>query len=87
MELSIIQAILIGLWTAFCLSGMLLGIYSNRCIVLSFGVGLITGDMQTALSVECSSELAYMGFGVSTGGSGCKSGGPGIFGTLWLLPV
>lgn len=86
MELSIIQAILIGLWTAFCLSGMLLGIYSNRCIVLSFGVGLITGDMPTALSVGAISELAYMGFGVSTGGSVPPNPiGPGIFGTLMAI--
>ncbi|MFM1602452.1 PTS mannose/fructose/sorbose/N-acetylgalactosamine transporter subunit IIC [Helcococcus ovis] len=86
MELSLIQAILIGLWTAFCLSGMLLGIYSNRCIVLSFGVGVITGDIQTALSVGAISELAYMGFGVGPGGSVPPNPiGPGIFGTLMAI--
>ena len=34
MSINLFQAILIGLWTAFCFSGMLLGIYTNRCIVL-----------------------------------------------------
>lgn len=40
MDISILQAVLIGLWTAFCFSGMLLGLYTNRCIVLSLGVVL-----------------------------------------------
>lgn len=31
MSINVFQAILIGLWTAFCFSGMLLGIYTNRC--------------------------------------------------------
>ncbi|HFH8450308.1 TPA: PTS sugar transporter subunit IIC [Streptococcus agalactiae] len=48
MDISILQAVLIGLWTAFCFSGMLLGLYTNRCIVLSLGVGVILGDIQTA---------------------------------------
>ena len=86
MEITIIQAILIGLWTAFCFSGMLLGIYSNRCIVLSFGVGAILGDMQTALQMGAISELAYMGFGVGAGGTVPPNPiGPGIFGTLMAI--
>lgn len=52
MSINVFQAILIGLWTAFCFSGMLLGIYTNRCIVLSFGVGIILGDLPTALAME-----------------------------------
>ena len=48
MSINGFQTILIGLWTAFCFSGMLLGIYTNRCIVLSFGVGIILGDLPTA---------------------------------------
>lgn len=67
MDISILQAVLIGLWTAFCFSGMLLGLYTNRCIVLSLGVGVILGDIQTALAVGAISELAYMGFGVGSG--------------------
>lgn len=51
MSINVFQAILIGLWTAFCFSGMLLGIYTNRCIVLSFGVGIILGDLPTALAM------------------------------------
>lgn len=64
MSINVFQAILIGLWTAFCFSGMLLGIYTNRCIVLSFGVGIILGDLPTALAMGAIGELAYMGFGV-----------------------
>ncbi|HFH7605020.1 TPA: PTS sugar transporter subunit IIC [Streptococcus agalactiae] len=69
MDISILQAVLIGLWTAFCFSGMLLGLYTNRCIVLSLGVGVILGDIQTALAVGAISELAYMGFGLGVLGA------------------
>lgn len=86
MDITIIQAILIGLWTAFCFSGMLLGIYSNRCIVLSFGVGVILGDIPTALKMGAIAELAYMGFGVGAGGTVPPNPiGPGIFGTLMAI--
>lgn len=43
MTISITQCVLIGLWTAFCLAGMLFGIYTNRCLIMSAGVGLILG--------------------------------------------
>lgn len=86
MEINVIQAILIGLWTAFCFSGMLLGIYTNRCIILSFGVGVIVGDVPTALAMGAISELAYMGFGVGAGGTVPPNPiGPGIFGTLMAI--
>lgn len=86
MELNMTQAILIGLWTAFCFSGMLLGIYTNRCIILSFGVGIIVGDVPTALAMGAISELAYMGFGVGAGGTVPPNPiGPGIFGTLMTI--
>ncbi|AND79359.1 PTS mannose/fructose/sorbose/N-acetylgalactosamine transporter subunit IIC [Streptococcus pantholopis] len=86
MDINILQAVLIGLWTAFCFSGMLLGIYTNRCIILSFGVGIILGDLPTALSMGAISELAYMGFGVGAGGTVPPNPiGPGIFGTLMAI--
>ncbi|MEF9919701.1 MAG: PTS mannose/fructose/sorbose/N-acetylgalactosamine transporter subunit IIC [Erysipelotrichaceae bacterium] len=86
MDITILQAVLIGLWTAFCFSGMLLGIYTNRCIILSFGVGVILGDIPTALSMGAISELAYMGFGVGAGGTVPPNPiGPGIFGTLMAI--
>ncbi|MGT2888061.1 PTS mannose/fructose/sorbose/N-acetylgalactosamine transporter subunit IIC [Streptococcus didelphis] len=86
MTITIVQAILIGLWTAFCFSGMLLGLYTNRCIVLSLGVGLILGDIPTALAIGAISELAYMGFGVGAGGTVPPNPiGPGIFGTLMAI--
>ena len=69
MEISLMQGILIGLVTAFCYSGMLLGIYTNRAIVMAFFVGLILGDIPTALTFGALAELAYMGFGVGAGGT------------------
>lgn len=86
MTINVLQAILIGLWTAFCFSGMLLGIYTNRCIILSFGVGIILGDIPTALAMGAIGELAYMGFGVGAGGTVPPNPiGPGIFGTLMAI--
>lgn len=86
MEINIIQALLIGAWTAFCFSGLLLGLYTNRCIILSFGVGIILGDLPTALAMGAISELAYMGFGVGAGGTVPPNPiGPGIFGTLMAI--
>lgn len=88
MEITILQCILIGLWTAFCLSGMLLGIYSNRCIILSFGVGLILGDMPTALAMGAVGEIAFMGFGVGAGGTVPPNPmGPGIVGTIMAITM
>ena len=88
MEITLVQALLIALWTGFALSGSLLGIYSNRSLVLSFGVGLILGDLPKALTVGAIGELAFMGFGVSPGGTIPPSPlGPGIFGALLALSL
>lgn len=88
MEITLIQCTLIGLWTAFCLAGMLLGIYSNRCIILSFGVGVILGDIPTALAMGAVSEIAFMGFGVGAGGTVPPNPmGPGIIGTLMAITM
>lgn len=88
MEITIIQALLVGLWTAFCYSGMLLGIFTNRALVLAFGVGVILGDIPTALAVGAISELAFMGFGVGAGGTVPPNPiGPGIFGTLMAISM
>ena len=83
MTISIFQCVLIGLWTAFCLAGMLFGIYTNRCLVMAAGVGLILGDLPTGLAMGAVGELAFMGFGVSQGGSVPPNPmGPGIVGTI-----
>lgn len=88
VEITLLQAILIGLWTAFCYSGMLWGIFTNRAIVLSFGVGAILGDMQTALQCGAIAELAFMGFGVGAGGTVPPNPiGPGIIGTLMAITM
>ena len=60
MEITIVQAVLIGLWTGVCLSGMLLGIYTNRCLIMATGVGLILGDLPTGLAMGAVGELAFM---------------------------
>ena len=88
IEISLIQAVIIGLWTAFCYSGMLWGIYTNRAIVLSFGVGVILGDIPTALQCGAIAELAFMGFGVGAGGTVPPNPiGPGIIGTLMAITM
>lgn len=86
MEITILQAVLIGLWTAFCLSGMLLGIYTNRCIIMATGVGIILGDPVTGLAMGAVGELAFMGYGVSQGGSVPPNHmGPGVVGAIMAI--
>ena len=86
MEITIVQAILIGVWSGFCLAGMLLGIYTNRCLVMATGVGLILGDPVTGLAMGAIGELALMGFGVSQGGSVPPNHfGPGVVGAILAI--
>lgn len=64
MRLMYFPNVLIGLWTAFCFSGILMRIYTNRCIVhhwcqIDF-IDLPTAPRNGAII----GELAYMGFGV-----------------------
>lgn len=88
MDISLWQAILIGIVTAICLAGQLWGIYTNRAIVLSFFVGLILGDLPTALAMGAISELAFMGFGVSPGGTVPPNHiGPGVVGTIMAITL
>ncbi|MCI1894208.1 MAG: PTS mannose/fructose/sorbose/N-acetylgalactosamine transporter subunit IIC [Lactobacillus sp.] len=88
MHITLIQALLIGLWTAFCYAGMLWGIYTNRALVLSFGVGVILNDIPTALACGAVAELAFMGFGVGAGGTVPPNPiGPGIIGTLMAITM
>lgn len=88
MAVSIGQSILIGLWSGFCLVGQMWGIYTNRSLVLSLGVGLILGDIPTALAMGAVSEIAFMGFGVGAGGTVPPNQlGPGIVGTLMAITM
>lgn len=87
-DVTLVQGLLIGLWSGLALAGQLWGIYTNRAIVLSFGVGLILGDIPTALAIGGMSELAFMGFGVGPGGSVPPNPlGPGIVGTLMAITM
>lgn len=84
--MTVTQIILIGLWTGICWTGMLLGTYTFRSLILATGVGLILGDVQTGLAVGALAELAFMGFGVGAGGTVPPSPlGPGIVGTLMAI--
>ena len=86
MEISIVQAILIALWTGLCLAGMLLGIYTNRCLVMATGVGIILGRPDLGLAMGAVGELAFMGYGVSQGGSIPPNHmGPGIVGAIMVI--
>ena len=60
VTISLFQCVLIGLWSGFCLAGMLFGIYTNRCLVMAAGVGLILGDLPTGLAMGAVGELAFM---------------------------
>lgn len=88
MDISILQAILIGVITSICFAGQLLGIYTNRVIVLSFFIGLVLGDVQTALAMGAIGELAFMGFGVGAGGTVPPNPmGPGVVGTIMAITL
>jgi len=86
VEITLFQAVLIALWTGLCLAGMLLGIYTNRCLIMATGVGLILGDPVTGLAMGAVGELAFMGYGVSQGGSIPPNHmGPGIVGAIMAI--
>ncbi|WP_318764989.1 PTS mannose/fructose/sorbose/N-acetylgalactosamine transporter subunit IIC [Lactiplantibacillus carotarum] len=88
MHFTIMQAALVGIWAAFCYSGQLWGIYTNRALFISFGIGLILGDLKTAVVFGATAELAFMGFGVGPGGSTPPNPlGPGIVGTILAISV
>ncbi|WP_270344854.1 PTS mannose/fructose/sorbose/N-acetylgalactosamine transporter subunit IIC [Enterococcus thailandicus] len=88
MDISITQALFIALITGFCYAGQLLGIYSNRALVMSFFVGVILNDIPTALTMGAIAELAYMGFGVGAGGTVPPNPvGPGIVGTIMAITM
>ena len=61
MNFTVWQAILVGLWAAFCFAGQVWGTYTNRALFISFGVGLILGDLKTAVIFGATAELAFMG--------------------------
>lgn len=88
MEISLLQCTFIGLWTGFCITGMLTGTYLTRCLVMSFGVGVILGDVETGLLMGAAGELAFLGFGVSSGGSVPPNPvGPGIIGAIIAITM
>lgn len=74
---------MIGIWTSICITGMLTGTYLTRCLVMAAGVGVILGDIRTGLLMGAAGEMAFLGFGVSSGGSVPPNPvGPGIIGTI-----
>lgn len=88
MDISMTQALLIALITGFCYAGQLLGIYTNRALVMSFFVGVVLNDIPTAITMRAIAELAYMGFGVGAGGTVPPNPvGPGIVGTIMAITL
>ncbi|RWY85877.1 PTS mannose/fructose/sorbose/N-acetylgalactosamine transporter subunit IIC [Pediococcus acidilactici] len=88
MTFTITQALLVGLWALFCFAGQIWGNYTNRALFISFGVGLILGDLKTAVIFGATAELAFMGFGVGPGGSTPPNPlGPGIVGTIMAISI
>ena len=81
MQITLLQAVIIGLWTAFCYSGMLWGIFTNRALALG---SVLYVDLKTALQCGAIAELAFMGFGVGAGGTVPPN--IGIIGkSLWMV--
>ena len=58
MEITIVQALLVAVFSAVCMAGNLIGIYTNRCIVMATGVGIILGDPTTGLAIGANSPIA-----------------------------
>ncbi|MFD3445941.1 PTS mannose/fructose/sorbose/N-acetylgalactosamine transporter subunit IIC [Microbacteriaceae bacterium 4G12] len=88
MDITLTQALLIGLAAAICFAGQLWGLYTNRAIVLGFIVGVILHDIPTGLAMGAISELAFMGFGVGAGGSVPPNPlGPGVIGTIMAIAL
>lgn len=88
MELTLSQCVLTGLWTGLCITGMLTGTYLTRCLVMAAGAGIILGDVETGLLMGAVGELAFLGFGVSSGGSVPPNPvGPGIIGTVIAITM
>ncbi|HJB24654.1 MAG TPA: PTS sugar transporter subunit IIC [Candidatus Jeotgalibaca pullicola] len=88
MEITLLQALLLALVSGLCFAGVLLGLFTNRVIVLSFFVGLILGDVKTGLMMGAIGELAFMGFGVGAGGTVPPNPlGPGIVGTIMAITL
>lgn len=86
MDVTLAQALLIGILMAICFAGQLWGIFTNRAIFLSFVIGVVLGDVQTALAFGAIAELAFMGFGVGAGGTSPPNPlGPGVVGTLMAI--
>lgn len=70
------------------MTGMLTGTYLTRCLVISTGIGIILGDVQTGLIMGAAGELAFLGFGVSSGGAVPPNpAGPGIMGTIIAITL
>ncbi len=88
MEITTLQCVCIGAWTAICMTGMLMGTYLTRCLVMAAGVGVILGDIETGLLMGAVGELAFLGFGVSSGGSVPPNpAGPGIIGAILAITM
>lgn len=88
MDITLTQALLIGLAAAICFAGQLWGLYTNRAIVLGFIVGVILDDIPTGLAMGAISELAFMGFGVGPGGTVPPNPlGPGVIGTIMAIAL
>ncbi|RMX35290.1 PTS sugar transporter subunit IIC [Mycoplasmopsis fermentans] len=83
MEISIIQAIFIGVWAAVAITGTMMGTYTATPIVYALGVGIILGDIQTAVIVGAAGQTVWLGFGISQGGVRPPDPiAPGIFATV-----
>lgn len=78
-----LEIILIGLMSGLCMMGWLFGIYTATPLIYAFCVGLILGDVKTALVVGSSAQILWLGFGMGTGGVRPPDPiAPGVLGTI-----
>lgn len=86
MEIPLVQGILTGLITAFYYPGQLLGIYTNRALVISLLVGVVLDDTPTVSTFNTLVELVCTGSGVGAGETVPPNlVGPGTVGTIMAI--
>lgn len=87
MDISIGQALLIALWSAFMFSGPiftpLMGMF--KPMFSGLVIGLVLGDVKTGLIAGGLFDLAYLGFGRAGGANPPSNIAPGIFGLIWVV--
>ena len=85
-NITVLQAILIGLMTGLAIiSWILTVVFAMRALVMSALVGLILGHAKAGLMFGAAAELIYLGLINAAGVVPPSPVGPGVFGTIIYL--